>query len=127
MVEPSGGVVNYQALSPAMNNSNALASSVRQDTEGSDISIRVNQSGVHMRGVILGYFTDITGITGAEIASDTVTSANIQDGTLTYGDTNVDSIQRRVSSSCMAARSCNTPYAPTVNSSSATRATAIRR
>jgi hypothetical protein len=51
-----GGVVNYQQLSPNLNNSNALALGVRQDSEGDDISIEANFSAVHVRGVALGYF-----------------------------------------------------------------------
>lgn len=55
-LETSGGVVNYQALSPAMANSNAVAVEVRQDLEGDDISVRANGHGVDVRGVVLGYF-----------------------------------------------------------------------
>ncbi len=56
--ETGGGVVNYQALSPSMNNSNAVVAEVRQDSEGNDISIRANGSAVQVRGVVLGYFTE---------------------------------------------------------------------
>ena len=59
VIETSGGVVNYQALSPPMNNSNALVSGVRLDSEGGDVTVRA-KSGVHVRGVVLGYFSDIS-------------------------------------------------------------------
>lgn len=54
--ETGGGVVNYQALAPAMNNSNAVIVEVRQDVEGNDILVRANASAVQVRGVALGYF-----------------------------------------------------------------------
>lgn len=54
--ETGGGVVNYQALTPNLNNSNAFVLEVRQDSEGNDIVVRANNSGVHVRGIIQGWF-----------------------------------------------------------------------
>ncbi|MGH2722701.1 MAG: hypothetical protein ACRDI0_00270 [Actinomycetota bacterium] len=56
--EPSGGVVNYQKLTPNLNNSNGVITGVRQDSEGNDITVRANVSGTHVRGVALGYLTN---------------------------------------------------------------------
>lgn len=70
-VEPvQGALVNYALLNPSMNNSNAVAIEVRQDSEGGDLSVRAVSAGVNVRGVVLGYFTDAptsgaTGPTGA--------------------------------------------------------------
>jgi hypothetical protein len=56
--EPAqGAIVNYQLLSPPMNNSNGVVTEVRQDSEGNDISVRARSAAVNARGVILGYFT----------------------------------------------------------------------
>ena len=41
-----GGIVNYQLLSPAMNNSNGVITAVRQDVEGADIKVRARNSSV---------------------------------------------------------------------------------
>lgn len=54
--EASGGVVNYQALSPSANNSNAVVVGLNQTTQGNDITVKVNGAAVHVRGVVLGYF-----------------------------------------------------------------------
>ncbi len=49
---------------------------------------------------------EVTGsITSNVIANNVINSANVENGTLTYSDTNVNSIQRRVSSSCPAGSS----------------------
>jgi hypothetical protein len=55
--EPAGGVVNYQKLTPNLNNSNSVVVGVRQDTEGNDITVKANVGSVHVRGVALGYLT----------------------------------------------------------------------
>jgi hypothetical protein len=55
--EPQGGVVNYQKLTPNLNTSNSIIVGVRQDTEGSDITVKANVSSTHVRGVALGYLT----------------------------------------------------------------------
>jgi hypothetical protein len=62
---PQGALVNYQALTPPMNNSNAVVTELRQDVEGKEIKVRARNAGVHIRGVILGYFSagHITGVT----------------------------------------------------------------
>jgi hypothetical protein len=63
--EPAqGALVNYQALTPPMNNSNAVVTELRQDSEGLDIKVRARSAGTHIRGVIIGYFTKdhITGV-----------------------------------------------------------------
>src|SRR5688572_8427207 len=52
-----GAVVNYQALTPPMNNSNAVVTELRQNFEGSDVAVKAKSAGVHVRGVVLGYFT----------------------------------------------------------------------
>src|SRR5688500_8596083 len=52
-----GALVNYQALTPAMNNSNGVITELRLDAPGADITVRARSAGVHIRGVILGYFT----------------------------------------------------------------------
>jgi len=55
--EPAqGGIVNFQLLSPPMNNSNGVITELRKNAEGSDISVRVRSASAHVRGVILGYF-----------------------------------------------------------------------
>jgi hypothetical protein len=51
-------MVNYQALTPPMNNSNAVVVELRQDAEGDDIRVLARSAGVHVRGVVLGYFVD---------------------------------------------------------------------
>ncbi len=81
----------------------------------SDEWLRLNQSGDFSNGVYTpgltradgGFQTDgVTVISssgyvlGDRIQDGTVDSTEIQDGSLTYTDTNVDSIQRRVSGSC---------------------------
>ncbi|MEO8215676.1 MAG: hypothetical protein ABI718_01190, partial [Acidobacteriota bacterium] len=53
-----GALVNFANLVPNMNNSNAAPVEVRQDNEGNDITVRAGSSGVDVRGVVLGYFTD---------------------------------------------------------------------
>jgi hypothetical protein len=73
--EPQGGVVNYQKLTPNLNNSNAIVVGVRQDREGRDITVKANGAATHVRGVALGYLapapaggtgpTGPTGPTGA--------------------------------------------------------------
>jgi hypothetical protein len=63
--EPAeGALVNYQTLSPRLDNSNGAVTELRRDSEGPDITVRARSSGTHMRGVVLGYFTadHITGI-----------------------------------------------------------------
>jgi hypothetical protein len=55
--EPQGGVVNYQKLTPNLNTSNSIIVGVRQDSEGSDITVKANVSSTHVRGVALGYLT----------------------------------------------------------------------
>jgi hypothetical protein len=56
--EPAqGALVNYQLLNPPMNNSNAVVTEVRQDSQGEDITVKARSAGVHVRGVVLGYFT----------------------------------------------------------------------
>jgi hypothetical protein len=106
---PQGGLVNFQALTPPMNNSNAVVTELRQDTEGLDINVRVLSAGAHVRGVVLGYFTADhitavvagTGLTGgaqsgtatlsiasggvgvAQLAPGAVTSAAVADGSIT--------------------------------------------
>jgi hypothetical protein len=55
--EPQGGVVNYQKLTPNLNTSNSIVVGVRQDTEGSDITVKANVSSTHVRGVALGYLS----------------------------------------------------------------------
>jgi hypothetical protein len=63
--EPAqGAVLNYQALTPPLNTANAVVTEVRQDAPGGDIKVKAKVSGVHVRGIILGYFTQehITGI-----------------------------------------------------------------
>jgi len=55
--EPAGGVLNYQKLTPNLNIANALVTGVRKDSEGSDITVKANVSGTHVRGVALGYLT----------------------------------------------------------------------
>lgn len=57
--ETGGGVVNYQALSPAMNNANAVVVQVRQDSEGADITVRAVSASTNVRGVILGFFREV--------------------------------------------------------------------
>src|SRR5688572_19825805 len=52
-----GAMVNYQSLTPPMSCSNAIALGVRLDAEGSDITLRAVSAAVHVRGVVLGYFT----------------------------------------------------------------------
>src|SRR5688500_13093667 len=52
-----GALVNYQLLTPPMNNSNPVVTELRQDQEGLDINVRARSAGVHIRGVVLGYFT----------------------------------------------------------------------
>ena len=58
---PTGGVLNFANVSPAMNNSNAVV--VPVDANG-NMDLFVNAPGnvgnatVHARGVILGYYTD---------------------------------------------------------------------
>lgn len=57
---PSGGVLNFAALDPAMNNSNAVV--VPLDAQGRlDVTVNGGASGVgielsHVRGVVLGYY-----------------------------------------------------------------------
>jgi len=66
--EPAqGALVNYQALTPPMNNSNGVISELRQDVSGPDLKVKALSAGTHVRGVILGYFTreHITGLIAA--------------------------------------------------------------
>src|SRR5687767_2185283 len=77
---PQGAIVNYQLLTPPMNNSNGVVTEVRQDLEGSDISVRARSAAVNARGVILGYFTkghkhSGEDITGGFIAEPRIDSA----------------------------------------------------
>ena len=57
---PSGGVLNFNALTPAMNNSNAVPVPLSADGE-LDVFVNTGASDLsgatHIRGVILGYFT----------------------------------------------------------------------
>ncbi len=78
-----GAVVNYQALSPPMNNSNGVITELNQTAEGlADIRLKARGAGVHVRGVILGYFTQdhITGVIAGTGLSGGGTS-----GTVTLG------------------------------------------
>ncbi len=63
--EPAqGALVNYQALTPAMNNSNAVVTELSQTAEGLDIKVRARSAPTDVRGVVLGYFSQdhITGV-----------------------------------------------------------------
>lgn len=76
--EPSqGAMVNYQALTPPMNNSNAVITEVRQDSEGQDITLKAKASNVHARGVVLGYFTGDHKHSGEDIVDGTIDEARI--------------------------------------------------
>jgi hypothetical protein len=44
-------MVNFQVLSPPMNNANGVITGVRQDTQGDDIRVKAKTSGVQVRGV----------------------------------------------------------------------------
>jgi hypothetical protein len=52
-----GAMVNYQALTPPLNNSNAVVTELRQAAQGNDITVKARSAAVHVRGIILGYFT----------------------------------------------------------------------
>lgn len=52
--EPDGGIVNFQALNPNMNNANAFV----MDNDPSGWTVRANGAAVHVRAVLLGYFYD---------------------------------------------------------------------
>lgn len=52
--EPDGGIVNFQNLSPNLNNSNAFI--VDRDDDG--WNVKVNGGGVHVRAVLMGNFFD---------------------------------------------------------------------
>lgn len=56
--EASGGIVNYQALSPPMNNSNAFPIEIATDGAGKEIKVKANGAAVHVRGIYLGYYAD---------------------------------------------------------------------
>jgi hypothetical protein len=63
--EPSqGALVNYQALNPPMNNSNAVITQLRQGSAGPHIKVKALSASTHIRGVVMGYFTaeHITGV-----------------------------------------------------------------
>jgi hypothetical protein len=93
-----GALVNYQLLSPPMNNSNAVVTELRQDEPGDDIKVKAKSAGVHVRGVVLGYFTEGhitavmpgTGLTGGAtqgtailgIAPGGVDSTELADGSV---------------------------------------------
>jgi hypothetical protein len=76
--EPAqGAMVNFQALTPPMNNSNGVVTGVRQDEQGADIRVKAKTSAVHVRGVILGYFTKDHQHSGEDITTGTVAEARI--------------------------------------------------
>jgi hypothetical protein len=57
-LEPvQGAFVNYQALTPPMNNSNAVAIELRQDNAGEDITVKNRTGKAHIRGVVVGYWS----------------------------------------------------------------------
>lgn len=79
----TGAVVNFQKLTPNMNNSNAVPVEVRQDTEGLDLSVRARGSAVHLKGTILGFYTEAppassgqTVLAGTGLASSVAGSNN---------------------------------------------------
>jgi hypothetical protein len=74
---PQGALVNYQALTPPMNNSNAVVTELRLDAEGNDIKVKAKSAGVHVRGVILGYFKAGHKHAGEDVVSGTVAAARI--------------------------------------------------
>ena len=59
---PTGGVLNFANLTPAMNNSNAVVVPVDPAAGNMDVFINspsnVGNPTVHARGVILGYYTN---------------------------------------------------------------------
>jgi hypothetical protein len=78
--EPAqGALVNYQALTPPMNNSNGVITELRQNLEGFDIRVKALSAGTHARGVILGYFTKqhITGVIAGTGLSGGATAGNV--------------------------------------------------
>src|SRR5688572_11683444 len=78
--EPAqGGLVNYQKLTPPMNNSNGVVTELRQDAEGLDIKVRARSASTHIRGVVLGYFTQdhITGVVAGTGLSGGGTSGSV--------------------------------------------------
>src|SRR5687767_2397698 len=80
-----GALVNYQALTPRVDNSNGVVTELRRDSEGPDITVRARSSGTHMRGVVLGYFT-VDHITG--IDASTGLSGGGPSGSVTVGISN---------------------------------------
>jgi hypothetical protein len=83
--EPAqGAMVNYQALTPSMNNSNGVVTELRQDVAGNDIKLKAKSSGVHVRGVILGYFSrdhkhEASDLTSGTIADERISSVIARD------------------------------------------------
>jgi hypothetical protein len=52
---PAASVLNYAAV-PGLNLANAIVLGVRQDSEGQDLSLRVDQSSAHVVIDVMGYF-----------------------------------------------------------------------
>jgi hypothetical protein len=57
--QPPTELVTFQKMTPQLNISNASVIAVRQDVEGADITIRANSAGVHVRGTVSGFFTEL--------------------------------------------------------------------
>src|SRR5687767_3873085 len=78
--EPTqGGLVNYQ---PPANSSNGVVTELRQDAPGLDIKVRARSAGVHVRGILLGYFTR-DHVTGVEAGTGLIGGG--PSGTVTLG------------------------------------------